>query len=50
MRDDNHPSLQGIQLTRSFGEGDTTTVAVDDVSLSLYPGQMALLMGPSGSG
>jgi putative ABC transport system ATP-binding protein len=26
------------------------TVAVDNVSLSIYPGQMALLMGPSGSG
>src|SRR5579859_1808512 len=50
MQDDNKPSLQGIHLTRSFGEGETKTVAVDDVSLSLYPGQMALLMGPSGSG
>src|SRR5947209_6157768 len=50
MRDDNHPSLQGIHLTRSFGEGETKTVAVDDVSLSIYPGQMNLLMGPSGSG
>ncbi len=50
MRDDNQPSLQGIHLTRSFGEGEMKTVAVDSVSLSIYPGQMALLMGPSGSG
>jgi putative ABC transport system ATP-binding protein len=50
MQDDTHPSLQGIHLTRSFGDGETMTVAVDDVSMSLYPGQMALLMGPSGSG
>jgi putative ABC transport system ATP-binding protein len=50
MRDDNDVSLQGIHLTRSFGEGEMKTVAVDDVSLRISPGQMALLMGPSGSG
>ncbi len=50
MRDDNEVSLQGIHLTRSFGEGEMRTVAVDDVSLRVSPGQMALLMGPSGSG
>src|SRR5271156_2242470 len=50
MRDDNDVSLQGIHLTRSFGEGEMKTVAIDDVSLRVSPGQMALLMGPSGSG
>jgi putative ABC transport system ATP-binding protein len=44
------PTLQGRSLTRSFGEGDTKTVALDDVSLELTSGQVALLMGPSGSG
>jgi putative ABC transport system ATP-binding protein len=44
------PILQGSHLTRSFGQGDTRTVAVDDVSLGITSGQMALLMGPSGSG
>src|SRR5262245_62083832 len=44
------PTLRGAHLTRTFGEGETLTVALDDVSLRIYPGQMALLMGPSGSG
>jgi putative ABC transport system ATP-binding protein len=37
-------------LTRSFGDGDTKSVAVHDVSIELCTGQVALLMGPSGSG
>src|SRR5436190_1486251 len=44
------PSLIGRHLVRTFGDGDTRTTAVDDVSLELYRGQFALLMGPSGSG
>ncbi len=44
------PSLRGVSLTRTFGTGDTTTVALNDVSIDLCPGQIALLMGPSGSG
>jgi putative ABC transport system ATP-binding protein len=43
-------ALQGTNLTRTFGQGETRTVAVNDVSLALEPGQIALLMGPSGSG
>src|SRR5437870_609557 len=50
MLDDNLPTLRGIHLTRTFGEGETKTTALDDVSLEIVPGQMALLMGPSGSG
>jgi putative ABC transport system ATP-binding protein len=44
------PSLRGSHLTRSFGHGETLSVAVNDVSLELSSGQIALLMGPSGSG
>src|SRR5437773_10554165 len=44
------PILQARELVRSFGDGETRTVAVRDVSLELYRGQLALLMGPSGSG
>lgn len=47
---DGTPCLQGVNLTRSFGSGDTKMVALNDVSVDLYPGQIALLMGPSGSG
>src|SRR5437867_1348237 len=49
-RDGSSPSLRAWSLTRSFGSGDTLTVALRDVSIELVPGQIALLMGPSGSG
>jgi putative ABC transport system ATP-binding protein len=44
------PTLHGRGLTRAFGEGETRTVAVQDVTVDLVAGQVALLMGPSGSG
>lgn len=43
-------TLSGRHLVRTFGDGDTQTTALDDVSLDLESGQFALLMGPSGSG
>jgi putative ABC transport system ATP-binding protein len=42
--------LRGLRLTRSFGDGETRTFALRDVSLDLLRGQIVLLMGPSGSG
>ena len=44
------PVLSGQHLTRAFGKGEEKTIALDDVSLDLYQGQISLLMGPSGSG
>jgi putative ABC transport system ATP-binding protein len=44
------PALEGVHLTRSFGEGETKTTVLHDVSLELFSGQITLLMGPSGSG
>ncbi len=44
------PTLQARHLYRSFGKGETATVALRDVSLDLYGNQVLLLMGPSGSG
>jgi len=46
----NTPSLVGATLNRSFGSGETKTLALQDVNVQLYPGEMNLLMGPSGSG
>jgi len=47
---DGTPSLRGLKLNRTYGDGSTTTYALRDVSLDLYRGQLVLLMGPSGSG
>jgi len=44
------PALQGVHLSRSFGEGETKTTVLHDVSIQLFSGQITLLMGPSGSG
>jgi putative ABC transport system ATP-binding protein len=37
-------------LTKRFGEGDTMTLAVDNVGLSAKFGEMLFIVGPSGSG
>jgi putative ABC transport system ATP-binding protein len=52
MKNHNHqePTIQARGITRAFGEGETKTIAVNNVSLELYRRQMVLLMGPSGSG
>src|SRR5918912_1011511 len=47
---DDAPTLIGRHLVRTFGDGDTQTTALADVTLELFRGQFALLMGPSGSG
>src|SRR5579883_2109677 len=44
------PALQGVHLSRSFGQGEMKTTVLHDVSIELYSGQITLLMGPSGSG
>jgi ABC-type lipoprotein export system ATPase subunit len=41
-------SVEG--LTRRFRRGVETVVALDDVSLELYPGELTVAAGPSGSG
>lgn len=43
-------ALEAHDLVRSFGDGETRTVAVANVSLKLHKNELALLMGPSGSG
>ena len=44
------PVLLGKHLARAFGQGETRTLALNDVSIELDRGQVSLLMGPSGSG
>jgi putative ABC transport system ATP-binding protein len=47
---DDAPTLISRNLVRTFGDGDSQTTALNDVSLELFRNQFALLMGPSGSG
>ena len=37
-------------LTKTYGEGETRVVALDDVSIDLMAGEFTAVMGPSGSG
>jgi putative ABC transport system ATP-binding protein len=43
-------AISAEHLTKSFGEGETLTVAVNDVTLEIPLGQMLYIVGPSGSG
>lgn len=45
-----HSTLQVSNVTKLFGNGATKVLAVNDVTLSVAPGEIVLIMGPSGSG
>src|SRR5262245_28789810 len=42
--------LEARNLLKGFGQGDTRTLAVNNVGLQLHRNELTLLMGPSGSG
>ncbi len=42
--------LEVKNITKIYGEGDTRVVALNDVSLTINPGDFVAIMGPSGSG
>jgi len=44
------PILELRQVTRRHGEGDAEVIALQDVSLTVLPGELVAVMGPSGSG
>jgi putative ABC transport system ATP-binding protein len=44
------PILETQSVSKIYGEGTNRVVALDQASLTLYPGQILLIMGPSGSG
>lgn len=44
------PIIQIDELSKLYGFGDATTVALDEVSLTIEKGEFIAVMGPSGSG
>lgn len=48
--DDALAAVSAIDLTKSYGAGDTTVTALDGVSVGFERGKFTAIMGPSGSG
>jgi putative ABC transport system ATP-binding protein len=44
------PAIEVRQLTKTYAEGNTGTLALRGVDLDVHPGELLMLMGPSGSG
>lgn len=44
------PAVRAVQLTRTFGSGDTAVHALDQVTVDFPRGEFTAIMGPSGSG
>ena len=50
MRTSQSPVFQTRGLTKIYGSGDIEVRALDGVDVSMFPGEMIVLLGPSGSG
>lgn len=50
MTDNRPPSLEISSALLELGDGDSRVRALDDVSLSVMPGEFVAIVGPSGSG
>ena len=45
-----HAAIRANELVKWFGEGETRTNAINDVSFEAYYGEILFVVGPSGSG
>src|SRR5580658_7219886 len=45
-----HPAIEVRQLTKTYAEGNTGTLALRGVDLNVHAGELLMLVGPSGSG
>lgn len=44
------PAIELKDVSKLYGFGDATTIALEEVSLTIEPGEFVAVMGPSGSG
>src|SRR4051812_29298815 len=44
------PVIELQNVSKLYGFGDATTIALDEVNLTIEPGEFVAIMGPSGSG
>ena len=46
----NNPIIKIESLSKTFGSGETAVTALDDINLSIYPGEIFGIIGLSGAG
>ena len=44
------PAIEAIELTKTYGKGQTEVIALDNVTLRVARGEVVALLGPSGAG
>lgn len=50
MTNDRIPALEVQNVVMELGDGDSRVRALDDVSMTVMPGELVAIVGPSGSG